>query len=77
MQQLFEGIEGVGVFIDGVVIRGCSKQEHEERLRKVLNKARESGLKLNKKKCQFGVSNITYLGEKLSEAGVQPDPEEI
>lgn len=23
------------------------------------------------------MSNITYLGEKLSEAGVQPDPEKI
>lgn len=77
MQQLFDGIQGVGVFIDDVVVWGCTKQEHDERLRKVLNKARDSGLKLNKKKWQFGVSNITYLGEKLSEAGVQPDPEKI
>lgn len=51
MQQLFDGIEGVGVFIDDVVVWGCTKQEHDERLRKVLNKARDSGLKLNKKKC--------------------------
>lgn len=77
MQQLFDGIEGVGVFIDDVVVWGCTKQEHDERLRKVLNKASESGLKLNKKKCQFRVSNKTYLGEKLSEAGVQPDPEKM
>ncbi|KAI5086779.1 hypothetical protein C0J45_23009, partial [Silurus meridionalis] len=34
VQQLFDGIEGVGVFIDDVVIWGRSKEEHDERLRK-------------------------------------------
>lgn len=77
VQQLFDGIEGVGVFIDDVVVWGKTKEEHDARLRIVLSKAQKSGLKLNKSKCQFGVREITYLGEKLSEAGVQPDPEKV
>lgn len=36
-----------------------------------------TGLKLNKNKCPFGVSDITYLGEILSTEGVQPDPEKV
>lgn len=43
----------------------------------MLETARVSGLKLNKLKCQFGVSELTYLGDKLSAAGVQPDPEKV
>ncbi len=70
VQQLFDGIEGVGVFIDDVVVWGETKEEHDEVVQK-------SGLKLNKNKCQFGVREITHLGEKLSEAGVQPDPEKV
>lgn len=34
-------------------------------------------MKLNKQKCQFGVRDITYLGDRLSAAGIQPDPEKI
>lgn len=77
VQQLFDGIEGVGVFIDDVVVWGRSKEEHDERLRRVLDQAQRSGLKLNKNKCQFGVREITYLGERLSEEGIQPDKEKI
>lgn len=77
VQQLFDGIEGVGVFIDDVVVWGKTKTEHDERLARVLKRAQKSGLKLNKSKCQFGVQEITYLGEKLSGAGVQPDPEKV
>ena len=34
-------------------------------------------LTLNLNKCEFRVCKITYLGEVLSEVGVQPDPEKI
>jgi len=74
VQQLFDGIEGVGVFID-VVVWGRTKEEHGARLRRVLNQAQRTGLKLNEKKSQFAVREMIYLGERLSEEGVQPDRE--
>lgn len=64
VQQLFDGIEGVGVFID-VVVWGSTKEEHDERLHRVLNRAQKSGLKLNKNKCQFGVRD--YLRKECSQ----------
>lgn len=70
-------MEGVGVFLDDVVIWGATRAEHDERLRKVMARVRETGMKLNKQKCQFGVSDITYLGDRISAAGIQPDPEKI
>lgn len=66
------GSKGVGVFLGDVVVWGTTRKEHDERLRKVMEKVRESGLKLNKQKCQFGPSEITDSGDKLSATGIQP-----
>ena len=65
VQQLFNAIEGVGVFIDGVVVWGSTEEEHDEILRKFLDKTKSSGLKPNNQKCQFGARDSTYLGERL------------
>lgn len=35
------------------------------------------GLKLNKDKCQLPVKEITFLGDKLSEEGVESDRSKI
>jgi len=50
-------------------------KEHDERLLKVLEKLRESGMALNKKKCQFRVEELIFLGHKTSGAGISADSE--
>ena len=35
-------------------------EQHEKALRDVLDKIRESGLKLNEKKCRIGVTETTF-----------------
>jgi hypothetical protein len=34
-------------------------------------------LKLNKSKCIFGATEVTFLGHKLSTKGLHPDPERV
>ena len=34
-------------------------------------------LTLNKEKCEFAVSEITYIGYKLTPQGIQPDLEKV
>ena len=63
MDNILEGLEGVRCYVDDVVIWGSTLLEHNERLTKVLQRVRENGLKLNRAKCQFGVQEITFLGE--------------
>ncbi|RXN30291.1 retrotransposon-like family member retr-1 [Labeo rohita] len=77
MENIIEGLEGVRAYIDDIIIWGSSLQEHNSRLTKVLQKIRVSGLKLNKDKCQFGVQELLFLGDKLSSQGIQPDSEKI
>ncbi|XP_053305893.1 uncharacterized protein K02A2.6-like [Spea bombifrons] len=77
IQQLFDGVEGVKVYIDDILIWGTNEAEHNERLEKVLQIAHEKGLKLNQTKCRFLQSEILYLGEIISSSGVKPDPTKV
>ena len=45
-----------------------------ETLRSVFDRIRHSGLKLNKSKCVFSSSRITFLGHVVSSEGLQVDP---
>ena len=71
------GLKGVRCYIDDVVVWGSTLLEHNERLTKVLQRVCENGLKLNRAKCQFGVQEITFVGDKLSSRGIEPDQDQI
>ena len=53
---------------------GENPSRHENRLRKVLLKVRESGLKLNKIKCPFREEAIVFLGHIISSESIRVDP---
>lgn len=55
------------------MVWGSTIQEHNESLEKSLQRVQKHGLMLNRAKCQFCVKEITFLGDKLSSEGVQPD----
>ena len=55
------------------VLQGKTLAEHDNRLQKVLLKVRESGLKLNKNKCQFCKNSIVFLGHIISSEGIRVD----
>jgi len=77
MESVFEGLEGVRVYIDDVVIWGRSQTEHDVRLSRALERVQQHRLQLNKDKCEFSKAHITFLGEKLSSDGTRPDPERV
>ena len=62
---------------DDIIVWGTSKEEHDRRLRNVLLRIRNSGLKLNSSKCIFGTTCLTFLGHTLSADGITPDPTKV
>ena len=50
MSDMFEDIEGTEVVVDDLLKWGETETQHDERLRKVLERARQRNLKLNKDK---------------------------
>ncbi|VDI70439.1 Hypothetical predicted protein [Mytilus galloprovincialis] len=77
MTEIMENIEGAEVIVDDILIWGSTIQEHDERLKKVLDRARQCNLKLSKSKCQFRKNEVDYVGHIISKDGLKPDPEKV
>lgn len=61
------------LYIDDIIVVGCSMNHHIANLRKVFQHLRKFNLKLNPAKCHFFKNEVTYLGHNISEKGIQPD----
>jgi transposase InsO family protein len=77
MSELFSHIDGVIVYIDDIIVIGSNQEEHDIRLKKVFNRAREVNLKLNKDKCNFGANEVKFLGHIFNGQGVKPDNDKV
>ena len=64
-------------YLDDIVIYARTPQELLERLRLVLDRLREVGLKVKFSKCALFKKRIHFLGHVIYEDGVQPQPEKI
>ena len=52
-------------------------EEHFMRLRSVLSRLRDAGLKLKPNKCYLLQRQVSFLGHVVSEAGIGTDPEKV
>ena len=77
VHMMFEHIAGIDTSMDDIIVYGETIEEHNERLRQVLEIAKVIILKLNKKKCQYCVKEPTFLGDVISEEGLKADPIKI
>lgn len=77
MRQLLTGINGVDCFIDDIVAWGTTLDEHDQRLRQVLDKCIANGLTLNESKCQLRKNEVKLFGHILSDQGLTADADEI
>ena len=76
MTRVLDGIPGVIVDIDDVLVGGKDQQDHDKKLRAVLDKMTEAGVTLNEK-CEFSVSEVVFLGHVISADGIRVDPRKV
>lgn len=77
INMIYEHVDGVDTSMDDIIIWGATRAEHDVRLKAVLEATRKANLKLNKEKCQLGVTELTFVGDILSSEGVRPDPRKV
>ncbi|CAA7021052.1 unnamed protein product [Microthlaspi erraticum] len=65
------------IFIDDILIYSKTKEEHQQHLKKVLERLRDQKLYANFSKCRFWKREIGFLGHRVSEQGISADPEKI
>ena len=76
-EETFGDISGVHVIADDLIIAAATEQEHDAILRKVLDRARDKGVRFNYDKIQFKVSEVEYMGNLVSSKGLKPDPKKV
>ena len=83
LSEALDGLPGVTVVADDILIygKGENKEEamnnHNQNLEKLLIRAQEVNLKLNKEKCRFLLQELPYIGHIITEQGIKPDPKKI
>lgn len=67
----------VVVYLDDLLVMGRDETEHLMNLDKVLQRLQENGLRVKKAKCDFGKTQIEYLGHMLDGKGVYPSKDKV
>ena len=77
MDKELTGLQGVFCHMDDILMIGQNKTEHDERLVKVLQRLKDSGITLNPDKCLFSTSRLQYLGQVIDSDGIRKDPAKV
>ncbi|KAI5649734.1 hypothetical protein M9H77_35739 [Catharanthus roseus] len=67
----------VVIFIDDILVYSPNPEVHEQHLRKVLQTLREHKLYAKFSKCEFWMSQVTFLGHVITQEGISVDPAKV
>ncbi|KAF7338861.1 Transposon Tf2-12 polyprotein [Mycena sanguinolenta] len=65
------------VYLDDILIFSRSQEEHDEHVKKVLDRLQSARLFANPEKCEFDRSEVTYLGYVIGADGIKMDPKKL
>ena len=77
MNTFLQGIPGVCVYIDDILITGKNNEEHLANLAGVLNRLSELGVRLKREKCSFLLPSVEYLGHVISAEGLKTSESKV
>lgn len=72
MEKMLIQCEGSINFIDDILVFGSTENEHDSRLKIVLEVLKENNVLLNETKCIYKVQKVNFLGHELKPDGVRP-----
>ena len=83
LDTVLAGLQGVVPIFDDILIYGVGEtkaeaiENHDQRLITLFERCKSKGIKLNKEKCKFRLSEVSFMGHVISEEGLKPDPAKI
>ena len=75
--EIFGDIDNAHIVFDDMIIAAATDSEHDETLRAVFERAREKNVKFNRSKIQYKVSEVSFLGHRISGQGVRPQDDKV
>ena len=79
MNKMFAGLLGktMEVYIDDMVVKSKKASDHLRHLTESFQVLRHYRMRLNPKKCAFGVSSGQFLGHIVSRRGIEANPTQL
>ena len=83
LHMVLDGLEGVEVIADDILVYGVGESEtearadHDRKLLELMERIREKGVKINKEKMKLHLTEIKYMGHLLTTEGIKPDPAKV
>ena len=70
IEEILTGLPGCKNFSDDIIVFGATTAEHDQILYGVLTRLQQHGVRLNKEKCSFSRSEVTFYGHIFSSEGI-------
>jgi len=67
----------VAIYINDILIYSNTKKEHIKYVKKVLQRLRELGLRVDVRKLEFNINEVKFLGLVITEGGIKIDPSKV
>jgi len=67
----------VAIYINDILIYSNTKKEHIKHVKKVLQRLRELGLRVDVRKSEFNINEVKFLGLVITKGGVKMDPSKV
>ncbi|UYV68177.1 K02A2.6-like, partial [Cordylochernes scorpioides] len=83
LYEIFQGLEGIEIIADDILIlgKGDSYEEalkdHDRNLENLFKTARQANSKFNINKVKLRLKEVKYLGHIITPHGLKPDPEKV
>lgn len=77
MDEVTRGVEGVFAYLDDILVFAADPDQHLKRLRRLLERLHQYGLKLHPQKCEFLQPELQYLGYWVTPNGVRPPSDKV
>jgi len=83
MMQALEGLDGIAIVADDILVYGSgntneeASRNHDNNLENLLKRCEKVNLKINKEKLKLKKQELTYIGHRITSEGVKPDENKI
>lgn len=77
IEQTLQGLQGVIVFLDDILITGFDQENHFNRLQEVCKRLASNGFTVKKEKCDLFSEKLEYLGFIIDKNGLHTSPDKL
>lgn len=77
MERILAGCKNVIIYLDDILVFGCSQEEHDTCMAAVKKRLEEANVLLNEEKTETSKTSVHFMGHILSADGIKPSTDKL